>query len=123
MPQLYRVILPVADLEKAQHFYSSILGMPGTRVSPERHYFDCEGTILACYDPLMFKEKASFQPNPEHVYIAVDDLQSNYDKCVNAGARNTAEIENHPWGETSFYFDDPFGNQICFVDRQTKFIG
>ncbi len=123
MPQLYRVILPVNDLEKAQSFYNSILGITGSRVSPERHYFDCEGTILACYDPLMFKEKETFSPNPENIYIAVDNLQSSYDKCVNAGANITADIQSYPWGETSFYFDDPFGNQICFVDRETMFVG
>lgn len=123
MPQLYRVILPVNNLDKAQEFYSNILGMPGSRVSPERHYFDCEGTILACYDPLMFNEKSTFSPNPEHIYMAVDDLQKAYEQCVSAGARITAEIQSYPWGETSFYFDDPFGNQICFVDRTTMFVG
>lgn len=123
MPQLYRVILPVNDLEKAQRFYSDILGMPGARVSPERHYFDCEGTILACYDPLMFNEKSEFSPNPEHIYLAVDDLHKAYEQCLAAGAKVTAEIQSYPWGETSFYFDDPFGNQICFVDRKTMFVG
>ena len=123
MPQLYRVILPVNDLEKAQTFYSSILGDVGSRVSPERHYFDCEGTILACYDPMMFKEKAAFSPNPEHIYLAVDELKSCYEKCLHAGAKITADIQSYPWGETSFYFDDPFGNQICFVDRETMFVG
>ena len=47
---LYRVILPVSDIEKAAQFYEGLFGVHGTRVSPGRHYFDCEGTILACYD-------------------------------------------------------------------------
>lgn len=123
MAQLYRVILPVSDLDQAKSFYGQILGIDGARVSPERHYFDCEGTILACYDPMMFKERDAFVPNPEHIYIAVDDLQRMYEKCLAAGAQITAEIQDYPWGETSFYFDDPFGNQICMVDRKTKFVG
>ena len=123
MTQLYRVIVPVTDLEIAQVFYASILEMPGSRVSPERHYFDCEGTILVCYDPKMYKEKATFTPNPENIYIAVDHLQSSFDRCSSAGATITAKIQSYPWGETSFYFDDPFGNKICFVDRNTKFTG
>jgi catechol 2,3-dioxygenase-like lactoylglutathione lyase family enzyme len=49
-PRLYRVILPVADLERAAAFYATVFGTPGVRVSPGRHYFDCGGTILACYD-------------------------------------------------------------------------
>jgi len=71
----------------------------------------------------MFKEKETFSPNPENIYIAVDNLQFSYEKCVNAGAKITADIQSYPWGETSFYFDDPFGNQMCFVDRETMFVG
>ncbi len=123
MPRLYRVILPVNNLDKAELFYSAILDMPGARGSPERHYFDCDGTILACYDPLMFKEKDEFTPNPEHIYLAVSDLPASYESCVDAGATITAEIQSYPWGETSFYFNDPFGNQICMVKQDTMFTG
>jgi catechol 2,3-dioxygenase-like lactoylglutathione lyase family enzyme len=49
--RLYRVILPVSDIERAAEFYGLMLGHRGERVSPGRHYFDCGGTILACYDP------------------------------------------------------------------------
>jgi catechol 2,3-dioxygenase-like lactoylglutathione lyase family enzyme len=52
MPRLFRVILPVTDIEEAKKFYGLVLGMPGERVSPGRHYFDCGGTVLACYDPV-----------------------------------------------------------------------
>ncbi len=123
MPQLYRVIIPVSDMEKAQAFYESILGIEGERVSPERHYFDCEGTILACFDPSMFDGKSSVTPNPEHVYISVDDLNSTYQRCKIAGAEITTEIDSYPWGETSFYIHDPFGNPLCFVERSTVFRG
>lgn len=51
-PHLFRVILPVSDIEVAAAFYAGILGVPGDRVSPGRHYFPCGGTILACYDAL-----------------------------------------------------------------------
>jgi hypothetical protein len=51
-PHLFRVILPVSDIEAAASFYARLLEMPGTRVSSGRHYFDCGGTILACYDAL-----------------------------------------------------------------------
>ena len=44
MAHLYRVIVPVSDIEAAQAFYADVLGQPGHRISPGRHYFDCEGT-------------------------------------------------------------------------------
>ena len=50
--RLYRVILPVDDIDRADRFYTELLGLAGERVSPGRHYFDCGGTILACYDPV-----------------------------------------------------------------------
>jgi len=43
---LFRVILPVSDIEAASDFYTQVLGMSGIRVSGGRHYFDCGGTIL-----------------------------------------------------------------------------
>lgn len=51
MARLYRVIVPVVGIEASASFYAAVLGEPGRRVSPGRHYFDCEGTILACFDP------------------------------------------------------------------------
>jgi catechol 2,3-dioxygenase-like lactoylglutathione lyase family enzyme len=53
MAALYRVILPVTDIEAAARFYGALLGEPGQRVSSGRHYFKGDGgAILACYDPL-----------------------------------------------------------------------
>lgn len=123
MARLYRVIVPVQDIEIAQSFYEAILGDPGERVSPERHYFNCEGTILACFDPTQFHEKPEAVPNPENIYLAVDDLDICYKQCTEAGAKVVTEIKSYPWGETSFYIEDPFQNQLCFVARETMFTG
>ncbi len=49
---LFRVIVPVEDVERAAAFYARLLGVDGERVTSGRHYFDCEGTILACWDPV-----------------------------------------------------------------------
>ncbi len=38
-PRLYRVILPVSNIDEAAAFYCYLLGIPGERVSPGRHYF------------------------------------------------------------------------------------
>ena len=47
--RLFRVILPVSDIDRAARFYGAVLGLEGVRVSNGRHYFDCGGTILACF--------------------------------------------------------------------------
>ena len=103
VPRLYRVILPASDIGAAAAFYGSVLGMPGTRVSGGRHYFDCGGTILACYDALADGEPAPVGPNPEHVYFGVDDLEAVHDRAAGAGCRELTEVAVQPWGERSFY--------------------
>ncbi len=140
MPRLYRVIQPVADLERAVRFYAAVLGVEGYRVSPGRHYFDCDGTILACYDaaadgdaPAGGSAGARAAPRAragtEPLYFAVADLDATYGACRDAGARfeegapsdvgPLGRIARRPWGEVSFYARDPFGNPLCFVARET----
>ena len=120
-PKLYRVILPVADIELAAKFYARVLGMQGERVSNGRHYFDCGGTILACFDPRADGDPWDATPNPDHVYFAVDDLEASLERARQAGARILKPIETQPWGERSFYCADPFGNKLCFVANGTLF--
>lgn len=133
MARLFRVILPVADLDAAVRFYEMVLGQPGTRVSGGRHYFDCEGTMLACYDPRADGDDRNAVPAPEPVYLAVDDLQDTFERARAAGGVFPPDvvpdvgplgaIALRPWGERSFYVNDPFGNPLCFVDRDSMFTG
>jgi uncharacterized glyoxalase superfamily protein PhnB len=121
MARLFRVILPVSDIGRAQQFYGALLEAAGTRVSPGRHYFGCEGVILACFDPRADGDAWDAKPNPDHVYFSVNDLDAACERARKAGAAITRAIETQPWGERSFYCTDPFGNKLCFVDSETLF--
>lgn len=130
--KLFRVILPVSDIERATAFYSAVLGVAGQRVSEGRHYFGCGGTILACFDPRADGDEYDPKPNAEWLYFAVDNLEGTFEACQEAGAvpcigevhgDPAAQIAVRPWGERSFYVRDPFGNPICFVDAKTLFLG
>ncbi|MCZ6617300.1 MAG: VOC family protein [Gammaproteobacteria bacterium] len=134
MTHLYRVIVPVSDIEKAAEFYGAVLNQPGERVSPGRHYFQCGGTILACFDPRADGEGSSSPPNPQHIYLSETDLETVYERCraaaanfddkqLHGGGPSLGEIATRPWGERSFYLHDPFGNPVCFVDDKTVFTG
>lgn len=90
MPHLFRVIVPVADIERAARFYARVLGNSGQRVSPGRHYFQCEGTPLACYDPKADGDGYDAKPLPEPLYLAVDDLEATYANATAAGASSAA---------------------------------
>jgi len=130
--KLFRVLLPVSDIDQATRFYRAVLGVEGVRVSGGRHYFDLDGTILACFDPRADGDGYDARPNAEYWYIAVADLERTYGRCRGAGATfdgeklagsPLGEIAARPWGERSFYIRDPSGNPICFVDASTIFTG
>ena len=120
--RLFRVILPVSNVDLAAEYYGAVLQQPGARVSPGRHYFACGGVILACFDPRADGDPWDALPNPDHAYFAVSDLEAWYER-VAARVDGTVlkGIERYPWGERSFYCIDPFGNKLCFVDDQTLF--
>ncbi len=131
-PKLFRVILPVSDIDQAARFYEGVLGVEGMRISGGRHYFDCDGIILACVDPRADGDAYDPKPNPEWLYFAVDDIEATFEACRKSGATfseegvhgdASGEIVTRPWGERSFYVQDPFGNKLCFVDRSTMFTG
>jgi catechol 2,3-dioxygenase-like lactoylglutathione lyase family enzyme len=126
--ELFRVILPVADIESAAQFYSTLLGgPPGERVTPGRHYFDCHGTLLACWDAVADGDPAFPGPNPGTVYLAtVEPLSSVRTRVLTAGAipdEQRGEIARQPWGERSFYARDPWGNRFCIVEQGTEYRG
>ena len=133
MAKLFRVILPVNDIDQATEFYGAVFGQTGERVSPGRHYFDCEGSILACYDPVADGDGYDAKPISEPFYFAVDNLEAVFGRAKDAGASfsndeipdvgRIGSIERRPWGETSFYAVDPFGNPLCFVSNESVFTG
>jgi catechol 2,3-dioxygenase-like lactoylglutathione lyase family enzyme len=122
--KLFRVILPVSTIDTAAQFYETALGITGIRVSDGRHYFHCGETILACFSPREDGDAFDLPPNPDHLYFSVDDLEAALSRCQRAGCRRLDDtIKTRPWGERSFYAEDPFGNKICFVDDKTLFTG
>ena len=128
--RVYRVIVPVDDIDGAAQFYRSLLAQDGMRISPGRHYFGVGEVILALYNPKADGDPTEPRPNFDHVYFAVDDLDEIYRRAERAGGLSQATgdgnlpmgaIARRPWGERSFYMRDPFGNPLCFVDASTVF--
>lgn len=126
VPRLYRVILPVSNIEVAARFYGRVFGIEGERVSPGRQYFDCGGVILACYDPVADGDPTGDgwrHHENQYLYFSVPDLEGISARVEEAGGRDLTEIEEMPWGERSFYALDPTGGRICLVGDRTVFRG
>ena len=125
MAALYRVLVPVDNIDVAVKFYSRVLETPGKRVSKRRHDFDCGGTILACYDPTLDSDQPSdgweFHTN-QYLYFAVNDLPQILSTIKQAGGSVIQSTQRMPWGEKIVYARDPFGTPIAFVDSSTVFI-
>ncbi len=129
-PSLFRIILQVDDLDKAEEFYGKLLGDSGRRIPyASRHYIDCGPVIVALVDPSIDGEHA--KPLPDYIYFAVDNIEEIYARAKELGCLATdnvhgaasGEIVKRPWGELSFYANDPWGNGLCFVDNTTLFTG
>jgi catechol 2,3-dioxygenase-like lactoylglutathione lyase family enzyme len=128
--KLFRIILQVDDLDKAEEFYGKLLDDRGRRIPyASRHYIDCGPVILALVDPTPGGEEA--KPLPDKIYFAVSDLEKVYSRasqleCLSSDdvhGASAGEIVVRPWGERSFYVYDPWGNGLCFVDENTLFTG
>ncbi|HEY8224011.1 MAG TPA: VOC family protein [Pyrinomonadaceae bacterium] len=129
-PSLFRIILQVSNLDKAEEFYGKLLGDRGRRIPrASRHYIDCGPVILALVDPTIDEESA--KPLPEYIYFAVNDLESIHARAKELNCLSTEDVHGdsagnivvRPWGERSFYVKDPWGNPLCFVDEKTLFTG
>lgn len=125
-PCLFRVILPVADIEIAVAFYRQVFAAPGERVSPGRHYFACGAVVLALYSPAAEGDEPAsgwaFHPL-QYLYFAVPVLDVVRDRLRAAGGEVDEDIAVQPWGERLFYARDPLGNRLCFVAEETVFVG
>ena len=128
-PKLFRVILQVADLTKAVEFYSKLRGIEGRILRGSRAYFDCGPVILAILDTTT--GGVTPRPGVEYIYFAVADLETVHTTARDLGCLSDDQVHDQtagaivvrPWGERSFYAEDPWGNGLCFVDENTLYTG
>ena len=129
VPRLFRILFEVSELDRAIAFYSALLDTAGRPIRGGRYYYDCGPVILGLVD--VSGEGRSARPTPEYVYLAVADLDEVHRRATALGClsrdvvhgASAGEVAERPWGERSFYVEDPFGNLLCFVDDRTLFTG
>jgi predicted enzyme related to lactoylglutathione lyase len=119
-PRVHRTALPVKDIDAAAKFYSKLLDNSGKRISPDRHYYDLGGFILALYQPAGGGSGWSFETN-QYFYLSAADLDDMRRKVTEGGGKCLTENAKMPWGETMFFATDPSGSRIGICREDSLF--
>ena len=128
VPQLFRLNLEVGDLELATSFYTKLLGVQGRKQAGHRCYFDCGPVTLQVLDVSSHRRP---HPAAKALYFTVRNLEATFDRAKALGSLSREEVHDapgggivvRPWGERSFYAEDPWRNPLCFVEEGTVYMG
>lgn len=125
VPQLFRLNIEVGDLDAAISFYARLLGVAGRKDRGQRCYFNCGAVTLQVL------QVSPSQPHPaaKALYFTVKNLEAIFERAKALGClspetvheRQAGGIVVRPWGERSFYAEDPWKNPLCFVEAGTVY--
>jgi catechol 2,3-dioxygenase-like lactoylglutathione lyase family enzyme len=128
VPQLFRLNVEVGDLDAAILFYTDLLGVQGRKQPGRRCHFDCGPVTLQVLDI-----SSNGQPHPaaKSLYFTVENLEAAFDRAKMLNCLSREDVHDasaggivvRPWGERSFYAEDPWGNPPCFVEEGTVYPG
>jgi len=127
-PRFFRLNIEVGDLESAISFYTRLLGIEGHKRPGSRCYFSAGPVTLQVVD--VSSEHAP-HPAAKALYFMVRDLEAVFERAAALGCfsrdgvhhASAGAIAVRPWGERSFYAEDPWKNPLCFVDEGTVYAG
>lgn len=119
--------LYVTDLDAAERFYQSVLGLePITKLDGRHVFFRCGSGVLL----LFISAETMKPPGNTQMPVPPHGVSGNGHLCFRAGADEIAEWKDHleakgiaieadfcwPNGARSIYFRDPSGNSIEFAE-------
>lgn len=117
--------IEVGDLAAAQSFYETLLNTKGRGQAGHRFYINA--------GPVAFQIVASPDPHiaAKALYFATADLDAVHARAASLSCLSEemvhglkgGDISVKPWGERSFYVNDPWGNPLCFVESGTMYAG
>jgi hypothetical protein len=124
-PALFRLNVEVGDVDRAAKGWGVLLGLDARPQAGSRVYFTAGSVtlqVVECDPP---------HPAAKALYFLVDELEPVYARAKKLGwlskervhGEPGGEISIRPWGERSFYVQDPWGNPLCFVESGTVYPG
>ena len=123
-PQIRRILetsLYAEDLDQAELFYTTVLGLKLFTKEPDRHvFFRCGDQMLLIFNPARTIKETEVAPHgakgPGHVAFAVP--MTELDQWAARLRATNIRIEKEvtwPKGGRSLYFRDPAGNCLEFA--------
>jgi uncharacterized glyoxalase superfamily protein PhnB len=126
MIQFKYTILYVGDVEQTVSFYEIVFGFKRIFITPDGSYGEIEtgGTTLSFASHAQAKSNLGsefIQSSPEHKPFGIEigfttvDVESLYNKAIEAGAHAVSPAQLKPHGQTVAYVRDPDGFliEIC----------
>ena len=128
VPQFFRLNIEVGDLDQAARFYGSLLALEGRKQAGARVYFQAGPVTLQVVD---VSSNGAPHPGAKALYFTVRDLDAAFARARELGCLSRESVHDapgggivvRPWGERSFYAEDPWKNPLCFVEEGTVYAG
>ena len=125
VPQFFRLNIEVGNLDEAIAFYSKLLDVEGRKQPGSRVYYECGPATLQVV------QVKSPHTAAKALYFTVNDLDAIFERAKELGSLSAETVHDapgggivvRPWGERSFYSEDPWGNPLCFVEEGTVYTG
>ncbi|MGO3740771.1 bleomycin resistance protein [Kerstersia sp.] len=108
--------LAVRDIQTACAFYSQILGFQKTFENG-----DPVGFMVLKKDAAeihLSQNKAHTPANMNVMHMFVDNIDTLYQHCTDAGVRIIKSLTDKDYGQRAFVFADPDGNRIDVGERR-----
>jgi hypothetical protein len=128
VPQFFRLNIEVGNLDRAAEFYGKLFAVKGRRQAGARVYFDAGPVTLQIVD---VSSTGAPHPAAKALYFTVKDLEAVHGRARSLDALSKelvhgipgGNIVMRPWGERSFYAEDPWANPLCFIEAGTTYPG
>ena len=128
VPQFFRLNVEVGDLDAATQFYTKLLEIEGRKQPGARVYFEAGPVTLQVID---VSSVGKPHPAAKALYFTVKDLEAAFARAQALGCLSRESVHDapgggivvRPWGERSFYAEDPWSNPLCFVEKGTVYTG
>ena len=124
-PRPFRLNVEVGDIDRATAFYSELLGLEARPQMGARVYLNA-GPVT-----LQVVQVQAPHPAAKALYFAIADLDAIHARAATLGCLSPDDVHGtpagqpvvRPWGERSFYAEDPWRNPLCFVHEGTIYAG